>query len=212
MLKKMGLLISLIVSQSLFAAQADIDKVVKLATTVKSVAATSDASDENLKLAAEKLHEVIDLLTEEGGGSSGSSTTSFEVCYEFAFKKYYASLSSAAAADKATVACKSGSDLDVLQFLYEKHYSSVNSEAAMDLAVAGSPRKLKGKLEIVKYMFEKYYSSMNSTTAATKASEGAQKVRKDGLSCLQKLYPTYYSSLNSAAAMDKAVLGCSSIK
>ncbi len=209
MLKKLGLVLCLFVSPSLFAGQAEIDKVLKLANTVKTVAVTSDASDESFKQATEKLREVIDLLSEDAGSGGSNTGNDFVACYDFAYQKYYSTMNSAAAADKATVACKGGVELDVLKFLYEKHYASNNAATAMDLAVAGSSKKMRSKLDMIKFMYEKYYSSMNASQAATKASAGAQKAKKDGLPCLQKLYASYYQSQSAATAMDNAVNSCS---
>ncbi len=207
MLKKLVLLGGLFIVQSVFAGQAEIDKVLKLANQVKTAAVNSEASDQNLKLAADKLKDVIELLTEQETGNSGSHG-SFDLCYEFAYQKYYIVLNSSAAADKAIKACKSGLDLDVLKFLYEKFYIVLSASSAMDQAVVSSDGKLRDKLAMVKFIYEKYYITLNASQAATKAAEGAGRIRKNGLGCVQKLYDSYYITQSASTAMDNAINGC----
>ncbi|OYZ24702.1 MAG: hypothetical protein B7Y39_00555 [Bdellovibrio sp. 28-41-41] len=202
---------SLFVGQALLAAEGDVSTVIKLANTVKSVAQTSEASQENIDEAEVKLREAIELLTSgssSGGGSSHSGSIDFVACYDFSYQKYYSGLSSTAAADKASAACKGGVDLEITKFLFEKYYSGLSAVNAMDKSAAGSGKNLRGKLTLIKFMYEKYYSGMSSVNAADKAVEGAEKLKKNSLGCLEKLYPNYYSSQSSVNAMNSAVAGC----
>jgi hypothetical protein len=202
---------SLFLGQALLAAEGDVSTVIKLANTIKSVAQTSETSQENIDEAEVKLREAIELLTSDsssGHGSSHSGSSDFGACYDFAHQKYYSGLSSSAAADKASTACKGGVDLEITKFLFEKYYSGLSAVNAMDKSAAGSGKNLRGKLTLIKFMYEKYYSGLSSVNAADKAVEGAEKLKKNSLGCLQKLYPNYYSSQSSVNAMNSAVAGC----
>lgn len=201
---------SLIAVQVVFAIEGDVSKVVKLANTVKSVAFASEASQENIDEAEAKLREVIELLTSQSSssGRGGSSQGEFGSCYDFAYQKYYISLSSSNAADKASAVCKVGIDLEVAKFLYEKYYISLSAVNAMDKAAKGAEKGSRGKLQMIKYMYEKYYISLNSANAADKAVEGASKLKKNGQGCIEKLYASYYVSQSAANAMNSAVTSC----
>ncbi len=209
MIKKL-VITGLLVGQVLFAAEGDVTTVIKLANTVKSVAQTSEVSQEKIDEAEIKLREAIELLTSDSsivGG--GTNSADFVACYDFSYQKYYSGMSSSAAADKASTACKEGVDLEVMKFLFEKYYSGMNSVNAMDKAAAGSVKSMRGKLPLIKFMYEKYYSGMNAVNAADKAVEGAIKLKKRSIGCLEKLYPNYYSSQNAVNAMNSTVAGCS---
>lgn len=209
MLKKL-VLTSLLVAQTIFAAEGNVSTVVKLANTVKSVALTSEASQENIDAVEVKLRDAIELLTSESPstGNSGNSGE-FVACYEFAYQKYYINLNSSNAADKATAACKAGLDLEVAKFLYEKYYINLNAVNSMDKAAAGSGKQQRGKLDLIKFMYEKHYINLNSSISADKAVEGAAKLNRDSLVCVQKLYATYYVSHNATNSVNSAVAGCS---
>lgn len=206
MLKKL-VVTSLLIAQTLFAAETDVSKVVKLANTVKSVALTSEAPQENINEAEVKLREVIELLTSESS-SPNTGSSEFLACYDFAYKKYYASLSSKDAADRATLACKDGLDLEIAQYLYDKYYANSTAAEAIDKATSGAKKTQRGKLPLIKFMYEKYYASSTSTEAINKAIEGAAKLKRNSLECLQKLYANYYSSQSSNEAMNSAIAAC----
>jgi hypothetical protein len=200
---------SFLIGQALLAADGDVSTVIKLANTVKSVAQTTEASQENIDEAEVKLREAIELLASEssssGGGHSGGSD--FAACYDFAYSKYAIGLISNNAADKATVACKSGLDLEVAKFLYEKYSIGLIAANAMDKA-ASKGNGTRGKLEVVKFLYEKYAIGLIASNAADKAVEGAAKLKKNSAACLEKLYKTYSISQIATNAADSAVAGC----
>lgn len=201
-----NLVLVLALSANVFAASSKSNKIKSLGYAVANLADTTSASSEELDEAEALLKQVISLLNQEDDETSNSP---YEACYDFSYAKYYQSLSSASATEKATQACKTVGDIEVLKFLYEKNYQSLSAVSAMDKSVQEADHKTKGKLEMIKFMYESYYQSLSATSAATKASQGAKQLKRNSLGCLKKAYDGFYQSLSAVSAMDKAIEACS---
>ncbi len=187
------------------AATQDILDIMDLADQVKLAARTSTASDAELQNAKTQLKQTIALLNQTGGGGSGGNNAD---CINFAYPKYYQSLTSDAATKKAVAACKLIKDLPTAEFLFNKFYQSQGSVDSMDQSAQRSGASKVGKLDMLQFAFNKYYQSLSSNEATIRASDGIDQVPRGNLSCLQSLYSKYYQSLPSAAAMDNAINDC----
>lgn len=198
--------VALSLSISALASQQQVEKIRNLANNIKSLVSITEASDDQLSEAEDKLREVIQLLNQQDGSGDDSATA----CFEFAYEKYFQSMSSASATDKAMAACKITGDLEVLKFLYEKHFQSKSAASAMDTASQEATRATRGKLEMIKFIYDKYFQNSSATTSATKAAVAVVNLKRNSLNCLQSLYPKYFQTMSASSAMDKAILSCSS--
>jgi hypothetical protein len=182
----------------------DIFDIIDLADQVKLAARTSTASSTDLQEAKNQLKEVLRLLNQTGGGSGGTNTD----CINFAYSKYYTSLPSNQATQKAVAACKLIKDLPTAEFLYIKLYQSLPAVAAMDEAASRSGTSKIGKLDMLQFAFNKYFMGLSSQNAAVRASDGIDKVPRGRLNCLQTLFNKYYASQSSTQAMDQSLIDC----
>lgn len=204
-----ALLIStLFLSQTIFAAQGEVSTLIKLSNTVKSLALTTEASQEDIDSAETKLREAIELLASDSSSSSGGQGAEFGACYDFAFQKYSQGFAATTAASKATAACKQGLELEVAEFLYSKYSQGFAATTAMDKTAAAATKNMRNKLGILKFAYEKYSQGYAATTAADKAVQVAASLGKNSLVCVEKLYASYSQGYAATTAMDKAAEGC----
>ncbi len=165
----------------------------------------TDASERELRQVTQNLRRSLRIL--ETGNGGGTPPTNGE-CVEFAYEKYYISLSSAAAMDKANQACRQIRDLAVAKTIYEYAYISYSSKNAMDLAANLATTRNIGKDEIVRFAASKYYISLSGANSAKLAGQNSMNVSRRSLPCLQRNYEAYYRSYSASQAMDRAFSNC----
>jgi len=196
----------LLATQTLFAAQGEVSTLVKLSNTLKSLALTSEASQQDIDAAEEKLREAIEILTSDTSAGSGNSV--FGECYDFAYQKYSQGFGAVTAADKASTVCKNGLELEIAEFLYSKYSQGYGAVTAMDKTATVASKSMRNKLPILKFAYEKYSQGYGAVTAADKAAQVAATLKRNSLSCLEKLYASYSQGYGAVTAMDKSVEGC----
>lgn len=177
----------------------------RLARTIDESLLDSTSSESVLIEAREKMESALRLIRQGGGSNNGSSSND---CIQFAYDKYFQSLSSAAAMDKAVLTCRQVESLDILKFLYDKYFQSQSSTAAMDSAMKGSAGLTNGKLGILSFAYDKYFQSQSSTAAANNAILATRNARRDSLQCIQLAYEKYFQSKSNTAALDSAFAAC----
>lgn len=198
------LAISPLLSTSALAASGVKRDILNLTRQIEDALLNSSASDSSLENAKEQLESALQLIQESSQGGTYPQSD----CMKFAYEKYYMTLSSSAAMDKASQACRGNDSVEVMQFLYEKFYIVTSSNAAMDKAADLSKDSVSGKLPIIRFAFDKYYQVKAADASATKAARGAQNVSSGALSCVQMSYDNYYRTQSSDQAMDSAFKAC----
>lgn len=157
-----------------------------------------------------ELAEVLDLLNEaQDILITGQATpVDFTDCYNYLYPLYDRTLSSSQASTKASRACRSIYDMDVLEYSIEKFDRGLSTGNAVDKAVLYNNRQTKGKLPIIEFAFEKYDRGFSSMNAIEKALKGAATVKRDALSCLKLIFPQHDRTTSAPNAMDKTFADC----
>ena len=196
----------LLASTTLFATTQDRQEIKSLAAQIHLAADTTTAATPALQRAKEKLREALALLNQSSGGGDPSPGGD---CFKFSYPKYYTSMGSAEATDRAVSACKKIVDLDVAKYVYERNFTSRSAVESMDEASNRSGYDLAGKLSMIKFSYSKYYISLSVVESITRATDAMRTVPVGRDQCLKDLYQKYWVSQSAVEAMDSAAKGCS---
>lgn len=137
-----------------------------------------------------------------------AESTPQEACVDWAYDRYYQSLTSESARTKAHAACKTITSLDAAKLLFDWYYKSLTAVAAMDKLTPLATTELEGEVALLRFAFDGYFKSLTGVAAADKAVAAGRRLAASATRCLQREYPIFYKSLTSVAAMDKAVEVC----
>jgi hypothetical protein len=163
----------------------------------------TDANSRELTDVLELLNEAQDILV-----TGSASPVDFTDCYNYLYPLYDRSYSSSQASSKASSACRSIYDMDVLEYAVEKFDRSLSTGNAVDKAVTYNTRDIRGKFPIVEFAYEKYDRGYSNMNAIERALKGAATVKKDALACLQMIFPKHDRTTSSTNAMDKTFRDC----